>query len=436
MSRRRTARLPRSLLALSLLGLAAAPGCRDESAPGPSDSESLGQRVFQPPASVVRAVPPHRIGADGIGPYKLGAELKDILNTLPHGPRVELLQIERLVGYRLVRVEQDDILVGIGPGARVAFVAALDAEIAKTENGFGVGSEIDTLREALGPERPVFGARDARLVELARVPGARLVVDDGKVIAIVVLAGGAPAAERDIADALSGGASTGHTPVRAGRPAPRSNATSEPDPADGGCSAATATEALAGQPVIDVARAEAASSPRVHYGCYTGTAAEAVVESGDDLILIMGEPDKLRRAAALPLPGLVFAGAVDVDRDGRHEIVAVTEKRTSEEIAIGVEVLRAENGRLVRAAGEEVYRLTSGAAASVGAKQLKDVDLLIEADPGDEELQIAGFYLHRAGGKVHTVSPLQPRSVVLDLRKRGSTAGTSGGSGRGGDQRR
>src|ERR671931_624989 len=104
--------------ALLLLALAA---CRDQQPLARSDDKSPGQRVFPSPPGVVRELPPHRIQANRIGPYALGAELQEILDTLPNGPRVELLQIERLAAYRLVRVAQGSILVGIGPGGRVSF---------------------------------------------------------------------------------------------------------------------------------------------------------------------------------------------------------------------------------------------------------------------------------------------------------------------------
>lgn len=410
----------------------ASAACRDESAPGRPDSERLdqGPRVFQPPVSVVRAVPPHRIEPDGIGPYRLGTELKDILNTLPGGPRVELLQIDRLVGYRLVRAAPASILVGIGAGGRVSFVGALDREIAKTENGFGVGSEIETLREALGPERTMMGARDPRLVELARLPGARLIVEDGRVTAIVVVADASPDAPHDIApaDALSGGGSPAGKLDR-GLRASAGKVAAAPVSSDDGersCTVASAVEALGGKPIAEVARADKAVEARVYYGCFTGTAAEAVVEDGNELVLVAGDTERLRRAATLSVEGLVFAGAVDTDGDGRHELVAVSEARSDEAIAVSVELLRGENGRLVRTAAEEVYRATSGAAASVGAKQLKDVSLLIEVYAGDESLQVTGFYLHRAGAKVRTVAPLLPRTILLGPHQRGGGgAGTT-----------
>jgi hypothetical protein len=410
-------RLPRTAVTLALAALLA---CRENSALLPSEDESLGQRVFEPPRRVVRAVPPHRIQPGGLGEYELGAELKEILNTLPHGPRIELLQIEHLVSYRLVRAAQDTILVGIGQNERVSFVAVLDPEIAKTEGGFGVGSEIDKLRDALGPERAATSARDPRLVELERLPNARFVVEQGKVVAIVVGPDAPPGDAIAQADALSGG---GPGSQRIG-PAP-------PDPSETGCTEASAREALSGDPVAAIARVgdeEATDSDRpaeaVHYGCFTGATPEVIVEGKGEVVLVVGEPGRLRRAASVPAPGLLFARAVDTDGDGRHELIAVSEDRAGDALTVRVEVLRGENSRLVGAGADEVYRVTTASAAPVGAK-LKDVDLLVEAQAGAESIQVTGFYLHRAGGKVLTIAPLLPKTIVLRPRKRSEAGGAS-----------
>ncbi|HTE53856.1 MAG TPA: hypothetical protein VK698_23535 [Kofleriaceae bacterium] len=425
--------MPWGRKALSFLALAATagPACRDQRAPAPSGEGSPGERVFEPPARVVRAVPPHRIQAGSIGPYALGDELKDVLKTLPHGPRIELLQIEHLVSYRLVRVAQDTMLVGIGQKGRVSFIGVLDPEIAKTESGLGVGAKIDDLRSELGPERPSVGARDPRLVELERLPGARVLVEQDRVTAIVL--GPAESASDDLAaaDALSGGGPPGAMP----RP-PTARTTPPPPAAPGAaaCTAASAREALADDPVAAIARVEG-DATRVLYGCFTGSAPEAVVGGGDQLVLVVGEPGRLRRAASFAVPGLLFASAADTDGDGRDELIAVSEKRDSDLLAVRVEVLRGENGRLVGAGADEVYRVTSGAAASVGAK-LKDIGLLIEASAGPEALEVTGFYLHEVEGVVRSVAPLLPRTVVLRPRRRGeggaaSSAG-AGPPGRGG----
>jgi hypothetical protein len=397
--------------------------CRDERAQAPSKEDGPGERVFETPARVVRAVPPHRIQPAAIGPYQLGDELKTVLNTLPHGPRIELLQIEHLASYRLVRVAQDTMLVGIGQAGRVSFIAVLDPEIAKTESGLGVGSEIDKLQAALGPERPPAGARDPRLVELERLPGGRVLVQKEKVAAIVIGPDAPGSADLAPADALSGGGPPGALPSPDREPAaPAGNEV---------CSPARAREVLAGESITDVARV-GGNDAVILYGCFTGGAPEAVVVGDDQLVLVAGEPGRLRRVGAHPVPGLVFASAVDAEKDGRAEIVAVSEKRSDDALAIEVQALRGDGARLVQAGSDDVYRVTAGAASSVGAK-LKNVSVLIEATAGPEALEVTGFYVHENGGHVRTIAPLVPKTVVLRPRRRGEGGSSSavGAGGRG-----
>jgi hypothetical protein len=403
----------------TVLLLVALAACRDQSAPARETDESLGQRVFRAPAGVVRAVPPHRIQPNSIGPYRLGAEFKAILSTLPYGPRVEVIQIDRVVAtHRLVRVAQDAILVGIGQSGKASFIAALEPEIAKTEDGWGVGAEIDTLREALGPERTVSGARDPRLVELARLPNARVIAEGHRVDAIVV----GPDASADDgrrgdlgpADALSGGA-TG-SGARSRPPEPK---------VEDGCTAATALEALGGEPVAETARSGDGDEAAVHYGCFTGPSPEAVVVDRDQLILVGGEPGRLRKAATASVPGLLFASAVDVDGDGRHEVVAVAEKRSDDALVVSLDVLHGEGGRLVSGTTEELYRVD----ASLPVAKLKDIQLLIEAPLIGDSLEVGGFYLQWDGDDVRTVAPLVTRTVKVGSSRRRSASPGGNGAG-------
>ncbi|HKE19313.1 MAG TPA: hypothetical protein VKB80_30765 [Kofleriaceae bacterium] len=374
----------------------------------------------------MRAVPPHLIQSNGIGPYLLGTDFKTILSTLPHGPRVEVIQIEHVVAYRrLVRVAQDAILVGIGQAGKAAFIAALDPDIAKTADGWSVGSEIDSLREALGPERPVVGARDPSLVELNRLPDARVIVAGHRVAAIVVgpddSAEEGRAGDLGPADALSGGG-TGRPAGNSARPR-----ASAPAADTGGCTVASAIDALAGEPVVETARVEDAKDAAVHYGCFTGTDPEAVVADEDQLILVVGGPGHLRRAATASVPGLRYANVADVDGDGRHDLVAVSEDRSSEAIAIRVTVLRGDGGRLVEAADEEVYRLTADAALPVA--KLKDIQLLIDAEADRDGLAVGGLYLQWDGDDVRSLAPLIPQTIELGTRKRSGNGPASGSGG-------
>ena len=415
--------MPRARKVLSVLAaVAALSSCGDEHAQAPSKEDRPGERVFETPARVVRAVPPHRIQASAIGPYQLGDELKTVLNTLPHGPRVELLQIEHLASYRLVRVSQDTMLVGIGQAGRVSFIAVLDPEIAKTESGLGVGSAIDKLQAALGPELPASGARDPHLVALERLRGGRVLVEKDRVAAIVIGLDTPGAGDLAAADALSGGGPPGALPSPADRgPAPPAG--------DTACTAARAREALAGDSIADIARIDG-DDATILYGCFTGSAPEAVVVGGDQLVLVSGEPGRLRRAAAYPVPGLVFASAVNAENDGRDEIVVVSEKRADDALAVEVQAVRGEAGRLIQSGSDDVYRVTAGAASSVGAK-LKDVSLFVEATAGPEALEVTGFYVHEDGGHVRTIAPLVSKTVVVRPRRRGE-GGSSSAAGAGG----
>ncbi|HUS67809.1 MAG TPA: hypothetical protein VMZ28_24910 [Kofleriaceae bacterium] len=379
-------------------------GCQEA---GPATSEAdpskLKQRVFEPSPGLVRAVPPHGIQATGVGPYTLGSELREILAMLPHGPRVELLEIEDVVGYSVVRAEGDRLLIGVGSSGRVSFVSVLQPDIAKTESGLEVGASVDDLTAKVGPETPPAGVRDPRIVELDRLPNARVVVDQGRVAAIVIGPGGAGAPAAPTADA----------------PKPDAGVAAEPphdEPDAGTC--ARAAELLAQAPLGAAAPTTRVQAP--FFGCFTGGSPEVALVGKDEIAIYGGEPDRLRRVGGESLAGLLFAGAVDLDGDGRQEIVAASERRTGDALSIRLHVLRGEAGRLQTVVSDEVYRMTSDTAAWVGAK-LKDVDFLLRADPRHGGLEVRGLYVHRVGGAVQTVAPLSPRKVAVRGRKRPAT---------------
>ena len=398
-------------------------GCKEErAAPERGDGgASLGQRVFLPSPGLVRAVPPHGIQAGGVGPYQLGAELRDILAMLPHGPRIELLEIEDIAKYSLVRAEGDRVIIGVGASGRVLYIAVLEPEIAVTAGGLGVGASVDELRERLGPEVPPGpGARDPDILELERLPNARVIVRDGRAVAIVVGPGGAPAATAPTEpDALSGGAAA--VPAAA-EPPPRPARPERQAPC------ARAAEILAAAPLAAAAPED--RRRQVAFGCFTGTSPEAVVPQGDEeLVLYGGEPSRLRRITSIDVPGLVFAGAIDVDGDMRHELLAVSQKRTGEVLSVRAAVLRVESGRLVSVADEEVYRVTRGAIAWVGAR-LEDVAFLLRGEPGGGGVEVRGFYLDGLSGTGRHVVPLDPRTISVRPRRRSAEpAGGAGGAG-------
>jgi hypothetical protein len=382
----------------SLVFLLALVACRESSAPQPtkvSDSDAPRQRVFTPSPGKVRAVPPYNIEQAGVGLYTLGAELRAVLALLPHGPRVELLDLEGIVKYSLVRADDDRILVGVDSTGLVSFIAVLSPDIAKVEGGLGVGAAIDEMREALGPELAGRVARDPRVVELERLPNARIVVEEDEVLAIVM-----------VADRPSSGR------------APEPEAAEE---AEGPCT--RAAEILAGPLPVEEGTAA--------YGCFTGASPELVVAGQGEVVLYGGEPGRLRRVVAVPVPGLLFAAGLDVDRDGRHELIAVSERRGGDALASRIVIFRGEGGRLVPVADKEVYRVTSGAAAWVGAK-LKDMRFLLRVVPvGPSLVEVRGLYLHQVSGGIRHIAPLLPETVALRPRKAATGSGSGSGDEKG-----
>lgn len=372
-------------------------GCGDgDSRPAEVYDASRTRRVFEPPAGEVRAVPPHAIHSKGIGPYLLGANLKSILELLPMGPRVALMEIEGLLDYSLVKAEDDTLLIGVRRPGGVTFVAALDQEVARTEGGVGVGASLTELRESLGAPVPMAREpRDPRILVFDGLPNTRFVIDDDRVIAVLVSGDASQPVQTAVTDA--------------GAAAPAAAAA--------GCQARARLEPVHDQVVAAaLGSGEVGGELRVTYGCITGSAgAEALVAAGDRLVVVGGEPGTLRRVTTHSLEGLEFAVPVELEGD-RHGIAAVTRSREGGTYQVTVEVFRLEGGRLNRIAREDVYRLTANAAAWIGAR-LEDVDLLIELSPNPDGITVGGLYLHRGQGAVRTVAPLMPHIIGVRQRR-------------------
>lgn len=368
--------------------------------------DKLGQRVFQPSPGVVRALPPYSIRPASVGGYQLGAELREILTMLPHGPRVELFEIENVVGYSLVRAEDDRILIGIRNG-RVAYVAVLDDEIAKVEGGLGVGSSAASWIERLGPVSPVpAGARDPRVVSVEQLANARLIVDDGQVVSVVVgpapAGSGLPGSEEDPSDGDEDDTAPATPPVAAAPAVVSDQPCSRP-----------------GELLADaVVPASRASSPDVvGYGCVVSSSPELIVRDGDRLQVLSGEPANLRVVGSVDMADLTFAGVIDIDGDLRHELVGVAQRRSRNQLEVRLAVWRGEGGRLVPLVDQTVYQLNSATAAWTGAK-LRDVDFLLQVEPAMGALRVSGLYLHRSAGVVRHVAPLTVRTVSVRPRRR------------------
>src|SRR5262249_49143853 len=128
----------------------------------------------------VHAYPPLSIYPDGVGPYLLGKDMRDVLRALPEGPRLELLQLGRYANWHIVRSEGGSLIIGadVKTQNRVGFVAVLGADVARTTTGLGVGATGAELMKVLGkPEEPGDMVRDRRIVQFADLPGVRFFTD-------------------------------------------------------------------------------------------------------------------------------------------------------------------------------------------------------------------------------------------------------------------
>jgi len=369
--------MKRASVAMAVLVAAA---CSSDSKPTVRDAGPL-RRVPEPSPAAVRAVPPHEIHGEGVGPYLLGAPLRNILARLPHGPRVELLQIEGIADYSLVRTESDKIVIGVQKPMGVTFVSILGSEIAQTDQGLGVGSPVKDLLDkhgALAPQRSHAG--DPRIVRTASLPGVRFVTLRDRVLAVVV--------------------------ERAPAPAP-----------EGPASSCQASELAAREDEVR-AVARLGDEARIYYGCFGGDGPEALVYQDRRVVVVGKAGDKLRRLAATTAAGLVFASAIEIDGDDRDEIVMATLARTATTEAVTVEVFRLEGSRLVPLASERVYGLEERSASWVGAK-LKDLEFLLEVDGRGGVLTVSGLFLHEGFAWAKEVVPLAPVSIAV--RRRGES---------------
>jgi hypothetical protein len=385
-----------SIAAMVCLAVAAlATGCSDSNKGAQLDDAGVRRRVFGSPPGRVRAVPPHDINSEGVGPYRLGARMREVLNTIPHGPRVEISRIEGLFDYSLVRTEDDTLVVGVRRSTGVAFISVLAEKIGLTEDGVGVGSTSHELTESLGePLVDDSSARDPRIRTFSSLPQARFLVEGGRVRAVVV----APSTRRVAAK----------VEVDAG--------------VETGCGYGLRDH---DEDVVSAAKLRSGARTEVVHGCFASMAGDALVISAPRIVLVVGQPGKLRRVAAAPITGLVFGGAVDIDGDKRHEIAAVSLTSTATEKVVKVTVLRAEGGRLAPLASETVFKLSSSWAAWVGAK-LEDTELFIEVEGRGGIVAVGGLYVHRDGNVLRDVLPLSSKPLVVRQKRRPGGAAPSG----------
>lgn len=414
-------------------------------------------------------MPPHAIHANGVGPYELGMPLPNILTLLPRGPRVVLAQIDDVLDYDIVRADDDAVIVGAARSRtrEVAFVSVLDQRIARTEHGIGVGTSLAKLRQVMGePANHPTLAMDPRMVAFGRLPEARFVLarhDDKPTVAAVTVRRNrpehtallaAPAAPSSPGEGVEPTEPERPEPARSGaRPAPKHS----PDKS-GPASAPGIDPASADEPSADKNGLPAAERPpctvapssadvdkilnairlplpqhrhaRVQNGCFSASAddlavRESLVILGSQIVVVGGEPGRLRRLAAHSTGDVVYAVTLDIDTDKRHEIAVVSQRVTAREREreriSRIEVLRYESGRLHRLADAQLYRLSTSNAAWVGAS-LNEIDLLLELWTGPERVEVTGLFVQwGARGRPINVAQLMP--VTVPIRRKRATPG-------------
>lgn len=357
------------LLLVAACGSKEPPKVEERASPEPAP-----RRMIEPPKKDIRALPPHAIAPTGVGPYKLGMPMAQILSTLPSGPRIALLQIQGVLDYSVARDE--GLVVGGERQGEASFIAVVKVGIARTTDGIGVGAETAALAKSLGPtEDDGTIARDPRLWVGQGLPAMRFVTSGGRVVAML-LAAQARTAPRDDG-----------APRDEGPPCVR-----KPPPSD----------ALVGiVPIPASARG----------ACLDG--ADAVVAIGDLVAVLSSSEGKVRRVASLELAGLRWVAPIR-GAGGRDELVAVSQRATTDERAFVVTALAVEGGRLVKLGEIEAYRLSETSAAWIGAS-LTDLDLYLEVSRQGGDLTIGGLLINSAGGTPVDVAPLLP--VTLRTRR-------------------
>ncbi|HTJ44910.1 MAG TPA: hypothetical protein VL463_22540 [Kofleriaceae bacterium] len=365
--------------------------CRgtDPPPPAPHTAPPAPRRVLGPAPGGVRALPPHAIRGDGVGPYRLGRPLGEILADLPLGPSIATLDIPGVVGTSVVRAEEGAVLIDGESQGEASFLAVVRPDIARTESGIMVGSTREDLERALGPQLIDHRrARDPRIWVGHAMPSVRFVVENDHIVAVFLARG-------------PGAVAPGTKPVSppdAGVPA--SDALPECDaPA-----AADAIAVIASKPGVPIY-----ASP----WC-TGEGAALTAVATEGVVTLIGAADgHPHKVGALDAPGVVWAGAIaDDDRD---DLAVVSERGGADARTIELTIYRMDAGRPSRVAEQDLYRLTAQSARWIGAK-LEDVEILIELDARDENVVATGAMVSRAGGEIRDVAPLVPVEVVRRRR--------------------
>lgn len=325
-----------------LLVVAAGSACEREpkERPEPQPEVERARRVIEPPVGIVRPLPPFLISATGVGPYRLGDRLSDLLQQLPSGPRIAMFEIPSVLHRSLIRAEEgDSIRIGGEPNGAATSVTVLDAEVARTETGLHVGSTREELEKAGLLDEP-GRAHDPRFAIPAVPQGARVLFHpDSKIerIAAIVLTSDAPAI------------------------APPGSEPACPRPA----------------------------SIKTAFGaCFIGNGTgERVQVEGNEISIRSAESDKLLAALRIAST-VVFAAPLRVE--GRDELVIVTRNDEQQTRTWSLLAYRFEGGKLAKTADAPIYSLSAMNARWIGV-ELAEIDLLLEVAAGRDSFEVGGL---------------------------------------------
>lgn len=353
---------------LALLLALIACACEGRKPPQPQHEPERQRRVIdEVPSRGVRALPPHAIRADGVGPYKLGMTVTALLDQLPSGPRITQFTMPDVIQRDILRAEENAILIGAEPQGKSTFVAVVRPEIARTEAGVHVGSTRADLEAALGqPLAEPDRVRDPRVVSPTGMPNARFVFDADRIVAIVIVA----EPERPVKDK------------------------------DGG------REGSAKETKDD-----------------KDSRHDTVSTSGDQLSFVRdGDKPIVTR-----VPDLVFAATLRNPGDGRDDIVAITRSETAQAATWSLVGYRPHEGKLVRVIEPYVlYKLTDANARWIGA-DIHDLDLYLELTGRSDSIEVGGLLTTRAGDKIRDIVVISPVPVPRRRPKAASHEPTDAG---------
>ena len=363
-----------------LPAIVAAAACRGSDPPAQPRELTPPRRVLGPATGGARAQPPHAIRVDGVGPYRIGRPMSEILADLLTMVTVD---IPGVVSTSVVRAEDGGVLIEGDQRGDASFVAVVRPDIARTESSIMVGSSKTELETALGPvafDRRL--ARDPREWVGRQLPGVRFLVEQDRVVAVMI--GRGPAAI-----------------AKSQAPSPDAGVGQPESPA---CSAPAAADAIAAAAPKQGAAATASA------WCPSEDIALTVVATGDAVVLFAGG-DRLHRIGSLDAPGVAWAAPIAGPDNAGDDLAVVSERAGGDARVLEVAIFRWEGGHPVKIADQDLYRLTAATSRWIGAR-IEDVELVIELEARGDDVVAGGALLSRERGEIHDLAPLQPVTIA------------------------